>query len=139
MFYLYGNVTIAGEGLKNLDLCSALRALSRGGGDFYLATPAVIRDLGFFWSHPFSRLLRHTRGCGGSILTRNLTGPHSVASYATLSMEKTIVFNINKCEYGFPHCGPSRPPWTISEQTLMYINYVRKFSCKFELLWFSCS
>jgi hypothetical protein len=29
----------------------------------------------------FSRLLRHTRGCGGSILTRILTGPHSVASY----------------------------------------------------------
>jgi hypothetical protein len=32
---------------------------------------------------PFSRLLRHTRGCGESILTRILTCPHSVASYDT--------------------------------------------------------
>jgi hypothetical protein len=32
---------------------------------------------------PFSRLLRHTRGCGGPILTLILTGPHSVASYNT--------------------------------------------------------
>ena len=32
---------------------------------------------------PIRRLLRHTRGCGGSILTRILTGPQSVASYDT--------------------------------------------------------
>ena len=32
---------------------------------------------------PFSRLLRHTRGCGGSILPRILTGPLSVAFYDT--------------------------------------------------------
>jgi hypothetical protein len=43
----------------------------------------------FFWFHPkdhptpFSGLLRHTRGCGGYILTRILTGPHSVISYNT--------------------------------------------------------
>jgi hypothetical protein len=40
-------------------------------------TPAVTRDLGFSGlirrSAPFSRLLLHTRGCGGSILTRILT------------------------------------------------------------------
>jgi hypothetical protein len=39
---------------------------------------AVTRDLGFYGlirrTAPFSRLLRHTRGCGGSILTRILTG-----------------------------------------------------------------
>ena len=32
---------------------------------------------------PFSRLLRHTRGCGGSILPRILTCPLSVAFYDT--------------------------------------------------------
>jgi hypothetical protein len=32
---------------------------------------------------PFSRLLRHTRGCGESILSRILTDSHSVASYDT--------------------------------------------------------
>jgi hypothetical protein len=31
MFHLYGDVTIAGEGLQHLDLCSALRAFEQGG------------------------------------------------------------------------------------------------------------
>jgi hypothetical protein len=31
LFHLYGDVTIAGEGLLNLGLCSALRVLSREG------------------------------------------------------------------------------------------------------------
>jgi hypothetical protein len=42
------------------------------GRDLYRATPTVTRDLGFFGlirrTAPFSRLLLHTRGCGGSIL-----------------------------------------------------------------------
>jgi hypothetical protein len=50
--------------------------------DLYRATPAVTRDLGFSGlirrTAPFSRLLWHTRGCGGSILTRILTGQHCV-------------------------------------------------------------
>ena len=53
----------------------------------YRATPAVTRGLGFTGlirrTAPFSRLLRHTRGCGGSILLRILTGPLSVAFYDT--------------------------------------------------------
>jgi hypothetical protein len=48
------------------------------GRDLYCATPAVTRDLGFsglIWrTTPFSHLLRHTWGCGGSILTRILSG-----------------------------------------------------------------
>jgi hypothetical protein len=44
----------------------------------YRATPAVTRGLGFsglIWrTASFSRLLRHTRGCGGSFLTRILQG-----------------------------------------------------------------
>jgi hypothetical protein len=31
IFHLYGDVTIAGEGLQNLDLCSALRAFEQRG------------------------------------------------------------------------------------------------------------
>ena len=31
VFHLYGDVTIAGEGLQNLGLCSALRAFEQGG------------------------------------------------------------------------------------------------------------
>jgi hypothetical protein len=30
IFHLYGDVTIAGEGLQNLDLCPALRAFEQG-------------------------------------------------------------------------------------------------------------
>jgi hypothetical protein len=47
------------------------------GRDLYRATPAVMRDLGLSGlirtTAPFSRLLRLTRGCGGSILTRIFT------------------------------------------------------------------
>jgi hypothetical protein len=31
LFHLYGDVTIAGEGLQNLSLCSALRVPEQGG------------------------------------------------------------------------------------------------------------
>jgi hypothetical protein len=48
------------------------------GRDLYRATPTVTRGVGFSGlirrTAPFSRLLRHTRGCGGFILTRILTG-----------------------------------------------------------------
>jgi hypothetical protein len=48
------------------------------GRDLCRATPAVTRGLGFSGlirrTAPFSRLLRHTRGCGGSILIRILKG-----------------------------------------------------------------
>jgi hypothetical protein len=51
--------------------------------DLYRATPAMTRDLGFSGlirrTAPLSRLLRHTKGCGRSILTLILTGLfHSV-------------------------------------------------------------
>jgi hypothetical protein len=76
--HLYGDVIIADEGLQNLGLCSALRAFEQGSRDLYRAKPAVTRGLGFFdltrRTVPFSRLLRHTRGCGRSILTRIFTG-----------------------------------------------------------------
>jgi hypothetical protein len=71
MFYLYGDVTIAGEGLL---YAQGLWA----GRDLYHATPVVTRGLGFSGlirrTTSFSRLLRHTRGCGGFILTWILTG-----------------------------------------------------------------
>jgi hypothetical protein len=57
------------------------------GRDLYRATPAATLDLGFsglIWRTAlFCCLLRHTKGCGGSILTRILTGPLSVTSYNT--------------------------------------------------------
>jgi hypothetical protein len=48
------------------------------GRDLYRAKPTVTRDLRFSGlirrTVPFNHLLRHARGCGGSILTRILTG-----------------------------------------------------------------
>jgi hypothetical protein len=62
MFHLYGDFTIAGEGLQNLGLCSALMAFEQGGI--------------FIVPH----LLCH----GTSIFPVSSTGsPHSVASYDT--------------------------------------------------------
>jgi hypothetical protein len=77
IFHLYGDVTIAGDGMQNYRPMLGAQGL-RAGRDLYCATPAVTRDLGFSGlirrTDPFSSLLRHTRGCGGSILTRILTG-----------------------------------------------------------------
>jgi hypothetical protein len=92
------------------------------GRDLYRATPAVTRDLSFSGlirrTAPFRHLLRHTRGCGGSILTRILTGLF-LSSRGIL--EKKIFFNINIGKYGFPYCGPPDPrgPWR--EQFWIYI------------------
>jgi hypothetical protein len=62
IFHLYGDVTIAGEGLQNLGLCSALRAFQQGGN--------------FIVPH----LLWH----GASVFPVSSEGPpHSVASYDT--------------------------------------------------------
>jgi hypothetical protein len=76
--HLYGDVNIAGEGLQNLGR----------GRDLFHATPAVTRDLGFSSLlrrvAPFSHLLRHTRGCEASILTRILTGYDERPSSTTI-------------------------------------------------------
>jgi hypothetical protein len=77
IFHLYEDVTITGEGLQNLGQCS-VQGL-RAGRDLNRATPAVTQGLCFSSlirrTAPFSRLLPHTRGCGGSILARIYQSP----------------------------------------------------------------
>jgi hypothetical protein len=67
------------------------------GRDLYRATPTMTRDLGFFGlvrrTAPFSRLLRHTRGCGGSILTRILTG------FCTKSLNLKLYEDPHNCSW----------------------------------------
>jgi hypothetical protein len=76
IFHSHGDVTITGDGLQNFGLSLALRAFEQGGS----LSCHTCYDTGprFFRSHPKDRPiqspLRHTRGCGGSILTRILTG-----------------------------------------------------------------
>jgi hypothetical protein len=66
-FHVYGNVTINGERLQNLGLCSAIRAFEQEG--IFIVPHVFIRR-----TAPFSRFLRQTRGCEGQILTQILTG-----------------------------------------------------------------
>jgi hypothetical protein len=67
------------------------------GRDLYRATPAVTQHLSFsglIWrTAPFSRLLRHTRGCGGSVLTRILTDrmPKMVFIFNCISISKCSI------------------------------------------------
>ena len=91
--------------LQNLGLYSALRAFEQGWISIYCAIPAVKLLLtalfspsyntqgdneDLFWPRPswvpFSRLLRHARGCWGSILTRTLTGSDNRKIYVRLLM-----------------------------------------------------
>jgi hypothetical protein len=64
IIHLYGDVTIAGEGLQNLGLCSALRAFEQGG-------IFIVPHLLYMWY-------------GASVFSVSSEGPpHSVASYNT--------------------------------------------------------
>jgi hypothetical protein len=77
------------------------------GRDLYRATPAVTRGLGFSGlirkTAPFSRLLRHTRGCGGSILTRILTGNNHCSTWwfdkrvIQVVLLCNIIFHLRSC------------------------------------------
>jgi hypothetical protein len=71
IFHLYGDVTIAGEGLQNLGLCSVLMAFEQG--RIFIVQHLLWHGTSVFpvsskGPSPFSRLLRHTRECEGSTL-----------------------------------------------------------------------
>jgi hypothetical protein len=77
IFHLYGDVTIAGEGLQNLGLCSALTAFKQG--RIFIVPHLLWRGTSVFpvssEGPPHSVASYATWGCGGpSILTRILTG-----------------------------------------------------------------
>jgi hypothetical protein len=47
-------------------------------------------------------------------------------------------FIIDTCKYGDPHCGPSRPPGTMT-CSILNLHYIRKLSCKYDIFWLSGS
>jgi hypothetical protein len=103
IFHLYGDVTIAGEGLQNLGLCSALRAPEQRGVfivPYLLWHGTSVFPVSFRSTAPFSRLLQHTRGCGGSILTRILTGSLVGARLDIFSVAGDDVLPVLKTDYG---------------------------------------
>jgi hypothetical protein len=75
------------------------------GRDLYLATPAVTRGLGFSGlirrTAPFSRLLGHTRGCGGSILTRILTGIMKLTIKVLFILIQCKINNFDRADFIF--------------------------------------
>jgi hypothetical protein len=112
------------------------------GMDLYRATPAVTRGLGFsglIWrTAPFSRLLRHRRGCGESINP----DPHGSQVWLKLAdcflLKRFFPINMYKYKTCFPSCGPSRPLGTIIS-TRLSMQYVRMLSCKSKLFWLNGS
>ena len=62
----------------------------------------------------------------------------SLIAIGRLLLEKKIFLNINICQYGFPYCGPSRPPG-IMMLTILNLHYIRQLSCKYDLFWLSGS
>jgi hypothetical protein len=83
LFYVLKNFSLIwrksplpSEGLQNLGLCSALRVFEQGG--IFIMPHLLWHGVSVFlvssYEPPLNRLLRHTRGCGESILTRILTG-----------------------------------------------------------------
>jgi hypothetical protein len=81
------------------------------GRDLYRATPAVTRGLGFSGliekTAPFSRLLRQTRGCGESILTRIVTGLYG---------------SMKVCNYRLYHCNGHRTSKTLTSNETVEIH-----------------
>jgi hypothetical protein len=53
IFHFYGDVTIADEGLQNLGLCSALKAIEQGG--IFIAPHLLRHGTSVFQSHPKDR------------------------------------------------------------------------------------
>jgi hypothetical protein len=53
IFHLYGDVTIAGEGLQTLGLCSALRAFEQG--EIFIVPHLLRHGASIFLSHPKDR------------------------------------------------------------------------------------
>jgi hypothetical protein len=86
----------------NLGLCLAFRAFSRAGRDLDRATPAVTLGLGFSdlirRTAPFSRLLRHTRGCGGPILTRILMGLPELQPKGEFQLVYDVSWHLNSTQ-----------------------------------------
>ena len=110
------------------------------GRDLYRATPTVTRDLGFSGlirrTAPFSRLLRHTRGCGGPILTRILTGLNFMSDAEKLSAHQ-LLYIVTSQILGHPLLDPcqaveivqdaySIKVWHLSDS---YRNCLRYFQC----------
>jgi hypothetical protein len=104
IFHSYEDVTITGEGLHNLGLFSALRAFELGG---IFIVPHLL------W-HGASGLLRHTRGCGGSILS-----PLRLWYFRYKCIMKRSFFWYQD----FWPCDPDLELWPSFEKTLFWAIY----------------
>jgi hypothetical protein len=107
------------------------------GRDLYRATPAVTQDLGFSSlirrTAPFSRHLRHMRGCGESILTQILTGCFvlwkNVPIYYKITINHTYIkrgstlYHIKALSISWRSCRLQCTSW----RTLYCLHYFRNW------------
>jgi hypothetical protein len=86
------------------------------------------------WLSPLGKEPDPSREQSSILFTQGWFVP-SLIEIGMLVLEKKIVFNVNI--YGFPYhayCGPSRLPGTMVCRNLN-LHYVKKLSCKYELIW----
>jgi hypothetical protein len=103
IFHLYGEITITGEGVQNLGLCSALRAFEQGG---VFIVPHLHWDTGprFFWFHPKDRTIQspHTTRMGMR-RTYSISDPHAVINHLRFYVPLkniSIIWRRNNCRWG---------------------------------------
>jgi hypothetical protein len=124
IFHLYGDVTIAGEGLQNLGRGSALRAFEQGG--IFIVPHLLWHGTSVFpvsSEGPPHLVLRYKRGCGGSILTRILTGPEWKSCICYIIFSKTniwVILNNSHC----PPKGRKKYLYKKLKHVLFYIYFV---------------
>jgi hypothetical protein len=163
IFHLYGDVTITGDGLQNLGRCLTLRAFEQGGifiiphllwhrvsvfpvsseGPPHSVALMIRKRMWRIYSNPdphrspFSCLLRHTRGYGGPILTRILTGRYEMNSWYIF--KKSMTFSKNMRSMGnlahLSHLGPYLKNFHINVHFIPFVVTTFHFKSK----WFSWS
>jgi hypothetical protein len=148
-FHLIGDVTITDDRLRNLGLCSAIRAFDQGGifivphllwhrtSVFPVSSEGPLHLVAFYDTHgmwriysnpdphgsPISHLLRHTKGCGGPILTRILMGIQKQKYQTSVWLDESIQWMTK---------ASCNQPWQLEKYFFYFQKYVvinRATSC----------
>jgi hypothetical protein len=130
IFHLYEDVTIAGEGLQNLGLCSALRAFEQRG--IFIVPHLLWHDTSVFRCHPrtapFICLLQHAWGCREPILTRILTGRGKMKDYNQKMNTSVVEWLQTHWIWVTGQNGMLIPPWHLIPPLIYSAVRIRPFS-----------
>ena len=110
------------------------------------SSSVVLKKKIFKWPHPIFAFLWLSplwRGSGPLFEQFRISFTQgwlmlSLIGIGLLVLGKKIFYYKHICKYGFPYCGPSRSPGTMT-WTILNLHYIRKLSCKYDLFWLSGS